>query len=117
MVVRELEDVEIGEIVVAFVERLEERGELDLEACGEFLVLVAALLELKARGLFADEDAELSELEPDEAADELARRLAEYRRMKDAAGWLAERLERGSGRFFRLGPAPLAPQPERKLAP
>jgi segregation and condensation protein A len=78
---------------------------------------VAALLELKARGLFPDEDAELSELEPEEAAEELARRLAEYRRAKEAAAWLAERLEAEGDRFFRLGPAPLAPRPERRLAP
>ena len=67
-------------------------------------MLVAALLELKARGLFPDEEAELSELEPEEAAEELARRLAEYRRAKEAAAWLAERLEAESDRFFRLGP-------------
>jgi segregation and condensation protein A len=93
------------------------RGELDLDACGEFLVLVAALLELKARGLFPDEQAELAELEPEEAAEELARRLAEYRRMKEAAAWLRERLEAERDRYFRLGPAPLAPVPERRLAP
>ena len=113
----DLAEVDVAAIVVAFVERLAERGELDLEACGEFLVLVAALLELKARGLFPDEDAELSELEPEEAAEELARRLAEYRRAKEAAAWLADRLEAEGDRFFRLGPAPHAPRPERRLAP
>ena len=109
-------DVDMAAIVIAFVERLAERDELDLEACGEFLVLIAALLELKARALFPDEDAELAELEPEEAAEELARRLAEYRRMKEAATWLAERLAGERDRFFRVGPAPLAPRPERKLA-
>jgi segregation and condensation protein A len=109
-------DVDMAAIVIAFVERLAEREELDLEACGEFLVLIAALLELKARALFPDEDTELAELEPVEAAEELARRLAEYRRMKEAAAWLAERLAGERDRFFRVGPAPLAPQPERKLA-
>src|SRR5919204_350097 len=113
----ELADVDVAGIVVRFVERLAEREALDLDACGEFLVLVAALLELKARGLFEDEAAELSQLEPGEAAEELARRLAEYRRMKEAAAWLAERLEGERDRFFRLGPAPLAPEPERRLAP
>ncbi len=110
-------DVDMAAIVVAFVERLAEREELDLEACGEFLVLIAALLELKARALFPDEEAELADLEPEEAAEELARRLAEYRRMKEAAGWLAERLAGERDRFFRVGPAPLAPRAERKLAP
>ncbi|MHB1244413.1 MAG: segregation/condensation protein A [Gaiellaceae bacterium] len=139
-------DVDMADIVVAFVERLAERAsrpspvmppaspdaaggappaapeerevhELDLEACGEFLVLIAALLELKARALFPDEEAELGELEPEEAAEELARRLAEYRRMKEAAAWLTERLAGERDRYFRVGPAPLAPRPERKLAP
>jgi segregation and condensation protein A len=109
-------ELDIAEIVIAFVDRLAERDELDLDVCGEFLVLIAALLEMKARRLFADEDAELGELEPEEAAEELARRLAEYRRAKEGAGWLADRLAAESDRFFRLGPAPLAPKPERKLA-
>jgi segregation and condensation protein A len=113
----DLAEVDVAGIVLAFVERLAARDELDLESCGEFLVLVAALLELKARGLFPDEEAELSELEPEEAAEELARRLAEYRRAKEAAAWLAGRLESEGDRFFRLGPAPLAPVPERRLAP
>jgi segregation and condensation protein A len=112
----DLAEVDVAGIVVAFVERLAARERLDLEACGEFLVLVAALLELKARGLF-EEDADLAELEPEEAAEELARRLEDYRRMKEAAAWLSDRLASESNRFFRLGPAPLAPEPERRLAP
>jgi segregation and condensation protein A len=112
----DLRDVDLAGIVAAFLERLAEREELDLEACGEFLVLIAALLELKARALFPDESAELPELEPEEAAEELARRLAEYRRAKEAAAWLRERLAAEGDRFFRLGPAPLAPRVETPLA-
>ncbi len=110
-------EIDMAGIVVAFVERLAERDELDLDACGEFLVLIAALLELKARHLFPDEEAELAELEPGEAAEELARRLAEYRRMKLAAAWLRETLLEQRDLYFRIGPAPLAPSPERRLAP
>ena len=112
-----LREVDLADIVIAFVEHLEARGELDLEACGEFLVLISALLELKARAMFPDEDAELAELEPEEAAEELARRLAEYRRAKEAAQFLRERLEQRRDLYFRVGPAPLAPKPERRLAP
>ncbi len=113
----DLADVDVAAIVLAFLERLAEREELDLDACGEFLVLVSALLELKARGLFPDEAAELAELEPEAAAEELARRLAEYRRMKEAAAWLRDRLEVEGDRYFRLGPAPLSPKVEPELAP
>lgn len=112
----ELKDVDVAEIVLAFVERLAEREALDLEACGEFLVLVAALLELKARGLFPGEELDLEGLDPEEAAEELAERLAAYRRFRAAAGWLEDRLEAESDRYFRLGAAPLAPVPSRPLA-
>ena len=70
----------MADIVLAYVERLAARERLDLDGCGEFLVLVASLLELKARELFPDEEVDLSELDPEEAAEELARRLEEYRR-------------------------------------
>jgi segregation and condensation protein A len=113
----DLAEVDVASIVLAFLERLAEREELDLDACGEFLVLISALLELKARGLFPEEAAELAELEPEAAAEELARRLAEYRRMKEAAAWLRDRLETEGDRYFRMGPAPLAVKVEPQLAP
>jgi segregation and condensation protein A len=113
----DLGEIDVAGIVLAFLERLAEREELDLDACGEFLVLVAALLELKARALLTGEDPDLEDLDPAQAADELARRLAEYRRIKEAAAWLFERLDDESDRYFRLGPAPLAPRVERRLAP
>jgi segregation and condensation protein A len=112
----ELADVEVAEIVLAFVERVAERAPVDLEGCGEFLVLVSSLLELKARELFPDELG-VEELDPDEAAEELAERLAAYRRFRAAAGWLEERLTIEGDRYFRVGPAPLAPVPARPLAP
>jgi segregation and condensation protein A len=108
-------DVDVAAIVVEFCERLAERDELDLEACGEFLVLVAGLLELKVRALFGlGEGDDALELDPDEAAADLAARLAEYRRIREAAGWLRERL--AEERFFRVGPSALAPVPARRLA-
>jgi segregation and condensation protein A len=108
----ELADVEVAEIVLAFCERFP----LELEPSGEFLVLIAALLELKARALFPEDDDDL-DLDPEEAAEELAERLAEYRRFRDAAGWLERRLAAEHDRFFRIGPAPLAPTPVRALPP
>jgi len=113
----DLGEVDVAGIVLAFLERLAERDELDLEACGEFLVLVASLLELKARALLTGDETDLEDLDPAEAAEELARRLAEYRRIKEAASWLLERLDAEGDRFFRLGPAPLAPRVDRRLAP
>src|SRR3954452_20457464 len=42
----DLLEVTLAEIVLTYIERLDARGELDLEAATEFLVLIAALLEL-----------------------------------------------------------------------
>jgi len=39
----DLADVDVAGVVVAFVERLAARDQLDLDTCGEFLVLVAEL--------------------------------------------------------------------------
>ncbi len=112
-----LSEIDLAEIVIAFVTRWAEREGVDLDSCGEFLVLISSLLELKARGLFPEEEVELSELEPEAAAEELARRLAEYRRAKEGAGWLEEQLAEQADRFWRLGPAPLAPpRPEPTFA-
>ena len=112
-----LREVDLAEIVIAFIQHLAERKQPDLDACGEFLVLISALLELKARGLFPDEELELAELEPEAAAEELARRLAEYRRAKEGAEWLAARLAAVRDVYFRVGPAPLAPsRPDPVLA-
>src|SRR3979411_1225183 len=96
-----LRELDLAGIVISFVEHLHAKGELDLDACGEFLILISALLELKARAMFPEEEAELAQLEPEEAAEELARRLAEYRRAKEAANWLRGRLEERRDYFFR----------------
>ena len=48
-----LAEVPLGEIVASYVDHLGETGDLDLEAVTEFLVLVAALCELKSRRLLS----------------------------------------------------------------
>src|SRR6476619_4106875 len=68
-------DLQLGEVVVAYIEHLEREGELELEAATEFLVLIAALLELKSRLLLPGADEELEELGPEEAIEELLARF------------------------------------------
>ena len=60
----DLLEVELAEVVVAYVEHLEREGELELEVATEFLVLIAALLELKSRLMLPGAEDELDELEP-----------------------------------------------------
>ncbi|HEY6771264.1 MAG TPA: segregation/condensation protein A, partial [Solirubrobacterales bacterium] len=100
-----LAEVPLGEIVISYLDRLGETGELDLETVTEFLILIAALCELKSRLLLPNEDG-AEELGPEEAADELLARMLEYRRYSEAARMLGERLEREGGVLYRSAPPP-----------
>src|ERR1700742_2628515 len=93
----DLLEVDLAEIVISYIDHLEQRGELDLEAATEFLVLIAALLELKSRLLLPGEEQELIELDPGEAAEELVARLLAAQRYRAAAQYLSSRLEREAG--------------------
>lgn len=102
----DLLEVELGEVVVAYVEHLEREGELELEVATEFLVLIAALLELKSRLLLPGTEEGIDELAPEEAVEELLARLLEYRRYRDAAAMLGERFEAARGYLYRMAPLP-----------
>ncbi len=102
----DLLEVDLAEIVIAYIDHLEQRGELELEAATEFLVLIAALLELKSRLLLPGEEEEMIELDPGEAAEELLARLLDAHRYRAAATHLQERLAAQAGYRFRSAPLP-----------
>lgn len=103
----DLLEVDLTQIVLTYIEHLEVRGELDLEATTEFLVLIAALLELKSRLILAeDTPEEIAELAPEEAAEELVARMLEHARYRQAAVWLKDRLEEEVGYLYRSAPLP-----------
>ncbi len=103
----DLLDLELADVVLAYLDHLEGRGELDLETATEFIVLIAALLELKSRLMLASEDEdELLEMEPEEAAQELLARMLDARRYRSAAGHLKELLADEHGVRFRQAPPP-----------
>jgi len=101
----DLLEFELADLVLAYLDHLEARGELDLESATEFIVLVAALLELKSRLMLAGDDEELLELEPEQAADELLARMLQAQRFRAAAEHLRALLDRERGvRFRRVAP-------------
>ncbi len=102
----DLLEVDLADVVLAYVEHLERSGQLDLEATTEFLVLIAALLELKSRLMLPAGDEEGLELEPAEAAEELLARMLEYRRCRAAAELLRGLLESEHGYRYRAAPLP-----------
>jgi segregation and condensation protein A len=106
----DLLEVDVADVVLAYLDHLESRGELDLEVATEFLVLIAALLELKSRLMLPEEDEALAELELDagEAAEELLQRMLDAQRYRGAAAHLRERLDAEEGSRYRSAPPPPA---------
>jgi segregation and condensation protein A len=106
----DLLEVELAEIVLSYVDHLEAEGELDLEAATEFLVLIAALLELKSRLMLPGEEPldEFEGLAPAEAAEELLERMLQYARFRGAGGWVAQAHAAGRGYLHRSAPLPPA---------
>ena len=102
----DLLEVDLAEVVLAYIEHLERSGELDLEAATEFLVLIAALLELKSRLMLPSDEEEGLDIEPMEAAEELLARMLEYHRYRQAAQHLRDRLEAEHGYRYRSAPLP-----------
>src|ERR1700759_107612 len=100
----DLLEVDLADVVVSYIDHLEQRGELDLEAATEFLVLIAALLELKSRLLLPGEEQEIIELDPGEAAEELLARLLDAHRYRAAANPLRQRLRGAAASPFRPAP-------------
>jgi segregation and condensation protein A len=98
-------ELQLGEVVVAYIDHLEEAGELDLEVATEFLVLIASLLELKSRLMLPREEG-IEAMKPEEAVEELLARMLEYRRYREASGVLVERFEAERGYLYRSAPLP-----------
>ncbi len=102
-------EVRVSGIIAEYVLRLADSGEFDLDATSQFVVLVAALLEMKSRLLLDQEvDEELEELDPDEAAKRLVERLVRYGQFRNAADHLGERWAIHAGRLYRAAPVPAA---------
>jgi segregation and condensation protein A len=105
----DLLEVELAEVVLAYLDHLESRDELDLESATEFLVLIAALLELKSRLMLPGEEVEeLDALAPAEAAEELLERMLQYARFRGAGGFLSARHQAEQAVLYRSAPLPAA---------
>ena len=110
----EISDIPIAKITRQYLETLELMRELDLEVAGEFLVMAATLMRIKARMLLPPV---LSTEEEEDPREGLVRQLLEYRRFKEASKDL-ERLEGERRlRFDRGAPAQLEDPEASELLP
>jgi segregation and condensation protein A len=109
-------DIPIAHITRQYLETIELMRALDLDVAGEFLVMAATLMRIKAKMLLPlpRSDEEEDEGDPRE---ELVQRLLEYRLYKEASETLKSQEGERRGLFERgqvptedeVGPLPLAP--------
>lgn len=109
----EIAEVEIGRITDEYLAYLRVMEELDLDVAGDFLVMAATLLQMKAEALLPREAAPGEEDEEVSRA-ELIRLLLEYKRFKEAAQDLEARAVSRARIFLRETPA--IPPPAETLA-
>src|SRR3989440_2308351 len=107
----DLLEVDLADVVLSYLDHLDTRGELDLEVATEFLVLIAALLELKSRLMLPRDEDEWLDLDPAEAAEELLARMLAARRYRRAADELTAPLAGESRLRYRSAPPPPHLQP------
>ena len=84
-------DIPIAVITEQYLAAVELMQTLNLDVAGEFLVMAATLIHIKSRMLLPTGDEEEDEEEGPDPRAELARRLLEYQRYKDAAAELEQR--------------------------
>lgn len=103
-------NIPIAEITEQYLAYLATMEELNLEIGGEFIVMAATLLAIKARMLLPQEDPvddlDWAEDEAEDPRAELVRRLLEYRQFRDAGRALGERLNERGIVAGRGAPAP-----------
>lgn len=105
-------DIPISHITREYLAYIEMMKELQLELAGEFFVMAATLMRIKAQMLLPRRPEEEEEEDPRE---ELVRNLLEYRKFKEAAQHLAEK-EMGRRQVFPR-PAAKPPGDENKTGP
>ena len=93
-------DIPIARITLEFLDYVHYIRMLDLEIAGEFIVMAATLMQIKVRMLLPHEEG-IEDLIEDDPRKELADRLAEYARFKEASRSFDHLQEEGSRFFYR----------------
>ena len=97
-------DIPIGRITTQYMEYLDLMKVLSLEIAGDFIVMAATLMVIKSRLLLPDEDrGPVDEDDEDDPRWDLVRQLVEYKKFKDAAGFLGQLEELQENVFSREG--------------
>jgi segregation and condensation protein A len=107
-------DIPIGTIAKQYLDYLDLMKMLDLNIAGDFIVMASTLMVIKSRLLLPVDDRPEEEQEEEEDPRwDLVRQLVEYKKFKDAAGYLEELAHYQENVFSREGEhLELGPQPD-----
>jgi len=101
----DITQVSLAQITNQYLDYLARLSERDPDNLADFLVVAAKLLLIKSRVLLPQPPASLGPDEEDIGQD-LIQQLIEYKRFKEAAGWLRQLDEQGLRSYVRLAGAP-----------
>ena len=99
----DIENIPIAKITSEYLGYLDLMKELNLDVAGDFLVMAATLMQIKAHALLPSQDG--PELEGPDPRLELVGKLQEYQKFKEAAGFMQRRADDWSDVFYRSPPA------------
>ncbi|HDQ44268.1 MAG TPA: hypothetical protein ENN17_02050 [bacterium] len=94
-------DIPIAEITRQYLDFIDIMKELDLEVAGEFILMAATLIQIKAKMLLPRPEIEGGEEMEEDPRAELVRQLLEYKRYKEVAEQLGEIEDRRRRLFSR----------------
>jgi len=95
----DISDIPMADITKQYLEYLEVLQFLDLENAGEYLLMAATLIRIKAKMLLPKP--ELEDDEAEDPRDELVQRLLEYQSYKEVAGSLSDFEDKQRGIFSK----------------
>lgn len=101
-------DIQVSEITDQYIRYIEDMKALDVNVATEFMVLAAALIEIKSKMLLPRMKADGEEILEDDPRTELVQKILEYKRFKSAAE-LLELQEEQNQRIFEKPKEDLAP--------
>ena len=96
-------DIPIAVITEQYLEYIHTLQEQDLAIGGEFLVMAATLIRIKAKMLLPPEEVEAEEPEEEDPRERLVEQLLRYKAYKEAAARLTERYHGALGYYTRGG--------------
>lgn len=98
----DIKEIQIAQITNEYLEYMELMKEMNLEVAGEFLVMAATLMQIKAKMLLPPSVEE--EDEGPDPLDELKSKLLEYQKYKEVAQTLVQREQDNANVFYRPPP-------------